>query len=640
MQPSRSWKGGCVRFAAGILIMLGSVGLLAQNTDKKTPPPPPKPAAPAKPPASARPPAPQRPPTPPPSRPSGGSSSSSGHSPSSGGGAHTGPTTSSPSHSGATASHTGPTTSHSGPAATGSTSGHRGPTANSPGVKHSGPTTGGANANGTKTPGAANAHRPDVGKAPSAGSGHAANSGPSARPAPRTTKQAQHVQLKNGSVLQKRPNGKVSDVHDAKRGMDVHHGINGSKRVIVERPDHTRIVAERGRPGYIQRGYTHNGHAYARRTYYYGGRSYNRYYRGYPYRGVYLNVYAPALYYPPAFYGWAYNPWYRPVVYPWGWVGNPWYGYYGYYFTPYTYYPSAAFWLTDYVISTSLAAAYQEQQEASQDAGPPPQASGGSPELTPAMKEMIANEVKNQLAVEKAEAQQNAQNQEPDPSSSGIAQLLSDKQTHVFVVGSSLDVVDASGNQCALSDGDVLNMAAPAAPDVDSVDLVVMASKGGRECPKSDTVTVALADLQDMQNHMRETIDQGLQELQAKQGTGGLPTAPPAADAPPVDAGIAKDAPPPDPNGAAEVNQEMADADQAEKEVTDEAQQETGPSTPPPDAPPPAQSPATITLGQSVDEVTAILGPPLTVIDLGAKKIYKYQDMKITFKDGKVSDVE
>jgi len=34
------------------------------------------------------------------------------------------------------------------------------------------------------------------------------------------------------------------------------------------------------------------------------------------------------------------------------------------------------------------------------------------------------------------------------------------------------------------------------------------------------------------------------------------------------------------------------------------------------------------------------LGAPLTVIDLGAKVIYKYSDMKITFTDGKVSGVE
>ena len=180
-------------------------------------------------------------------------------------------------------------------------------------------------------------------------------------------------------------------------------------------------------------------------------------------------------------------------------------------------------------------------------------------------------------------------------------------------------------------------------PSATSANLVVLSSKGGQECPKSATVTVALTDLQDMQNHMRETIDQGLQELQAKQGTGGLPAAPPSAKAAPVNAGIAKDAPPPDPNGAAVMNQQLADADQAEKEVIAQAQQENWrrrrllDSSPRPHRP---SGPATIALGQSMHEVTASLGAPLTVIDLGSKKIYKYKDMKITFKDGKVSDVE
>jgi hypothetical protein len=33
-------------------------------------------------------------------------------------------------------------------------------------------------------------------------------------------------------------------------------------------------------------------------------------------------------------------------------------------------------------------------------------------------------------------------------------------------------------------------------------------------------------------------------------------------------------------------------------------------------------------------------GKPDKVIDLGAKKIYVYKDLKITFMDGKVSDVQ
>jgi hypothetical protein len=443
--------------------------------------------------------------------------------------------------------------------------------------------------------------------------------------------------------VQTRANHKVSDVHDAKRGMDIHHSINGHTRVSVERPDHSRVVAERGRPGYVQRGYTHNGHDYAARTYYYNGRSYNRFYRGYSYRGEYLHVYAPGYYYAPGFYGWAYNPWYSPVYYSWGWAGNPWYGYYGYYFAPSPFYPSASLWLTDYIISSDLSAAYQEQQ--AQPEVPDQQASAGTPALSQATKDMIAAEVKSQLALENQEAQQNSQNQEPDPTSSGIARLLSDHSTHVFVVGAPLDVVDASSTECALSDGDVLNMVAPSAPDATSINLMVLSSKGNRECARSAQVTVALADLQDMQNHMRETIDQGLQELQTKQGQGGLPAAPPSVLAAPVSAGIAKEAPQQDPNGAVVVNQQLADASQAENEVVGQAQQQetagmsltSSPPTGPAAATP---RPTSISLGQSTDEVTAALGNPLTVVDLGPRKIYKYKDMKITFKDGKVSDVE
>lgn len=40
------------------------------------------------------------------------------------------------------------------------------------------------------------------------------------------------------------------------------------------------------------------------------------------------------------------------------------------------------------------------------------------------------------------------------------------------------------------------------------------------------------------------------------------------------------------------------------------------------------------------EEVTKVLGAPEKKIDLGAKKIYVYKDMKIVFVDGKVSDVQ
>jgi hypothetical protein len=56
---------------------------------------------------------------------------------------------------------------------------------------------------------------------------------------------------------------------------------------------------------------------------------------------------------------------------------------------------------------------------------------------------------------------------------------------------------------------------------------------------------------------------------------------------------------------------------------------------PTPDAPPPI-----IELGQTKDQVTAGFGPPLRLANLGAKTIFYYKDMKVTFTNGKVSNVE
>ena len=458
-------------------------------------------------------------------------------------------------------------------------------------------------------------------------------------PAPRGA--TEHVAA-SGSAVRTRPNGRVSDVHDARRGMDVHHGLAGGRRVSVERADHSRVFAERGRRGYVERPYSYRGHDFARRSYYYHGRAYDRYYRGYGYRGVYLNVYAPGFYYRPAFYGWAYNPWAVPIAYGWGWGGNPWYGYYGYYFTPYPVYPSAAFWLTDYLISQSLQAAYAAHQEAGEVAGDPPPA-GGPPVMTPEVKQMIADEVKNQIALENQEAQQNAQNQDVDPGSSGIARLLSDGHPHVFVAGGSVDVVDASsGQECAISDGDALQLTSAPAPDATAANLQVLSSKGGQECPKSSTVTVQLTDLQEMQNHMRENIDQGLQDLQAKQGSGGLPPVPPSAKSDPAPAQYAAVAPPPDPNVGSEIAQVDQQGEQAEKDVTAEAggggAAPVGSDVPAPAAAPAA--PASVELGQTTDQVQAALGTPTRVANLGAKTIYYYNGMKVTFNNGKVTDVQ
>ena len=58
-------------------------------------------------------------------------------------------------------------------------------------------------------------------------------------------------------------------------------------------------------------------------------------------------------------------------------------------------------------------------------------------------------------------------------------------------------------------------------------------------------------------------------------------------------------------------------------------------------APAPAdQTPKVLKLGMSEQEVKDSFGPPASIVELGAKVIYVYKDKKITFQNGKVSDVE
>ena len=135
-----------------------------------------------------------------------------------------------------------------------------------------------------------------------------------------------------------------------------------------------------------------------------------------------------------------------------------------------------------------------------------------------------------------------------------------------------------------------------------------------------------------MQNHMRETIDQGLGELQKKEGQDGIPAAPPEANAPPVQPMFAEIAPPPDPNVATELSQQSTDGNQAEQEALS---QTVGSANPAPVAPP-----KTLALGQTTAEVVAILGQPGTIADLGVKIIYFYPKAKVTFLNGKVSDIQ
>jgi hypothetical protein len=64
------------------------------------------------------------------------------------------------------------------------------------------------------------------------------------------------------------------------------------------------------------------------------------------------------------------------------------------------------------------------------------------------------------------------------------------------------------------------------------------------------------------------------------------------------------------------------------------------PIIPPPPPPPDDTPPPTVAIGQTPNQVVAILGQPIRKAKVGTKDIYSYKDLKVTFVNGKVKDIQ
>ena len=471
-----------------------------------------------------------------------------------------------------------PGTARPGTARPGTTQG--GARAGTAGRTGTGTAGGNANARGpagrTGTPSAANR----TGGAKAGGTGMAKTGN---RAAP-----GRQVSLKGGGTASIRPNGQIRSIN--RNGMHIEHGLNGSRRIESTR-NGARIVTTGRHSGYVQRAYvTRGGRSYVSRTTIVNGRAYTGVYRSYSYHGYCCYYgYHPAFYYGAGYYGWAYNPWAAPVYYGWGWGGAPWYGFYGAYFAPYPVYPSAAFWLTDYLIAANLQAAYAAQAAANAgansgggdatDAAAQPQGgagtdasagNSGSVALSPEVKAAIAEEVKAQLAAEQAAAKPASAGGDQQATQASAAQASEevppalDPARRTFVVASDLAVV-GDGQECQLTSGDVITRISDTPDDDRKVTVSVSASKK-TDCAPGKQVAVAVDDLEEMHNHFQEQLDNGMKDLASKQGTGGLPKAPDTST-------VASDVPPPPPDASAEktLQDQQAAADQTEAQVVKEA---------------------------------------------------------------------
>jgi hypothetical protein len=548
----------------GVLLLCLAVPALAWGQQKPSKAPAPKaPAAHASAPSHAA--APQH------SAPASHQGAPSGHTASAG---HTAPTghtaTAAGGHANTagrpgTAGHTTATgrtaaTGNAGTAGRSAASGHPAATAH---TSPTGRTAGGTNA---KPAGGMNANKGAAGRGPAGATAKAPHTPP-----------GRQVSLKGGGSAHIRPNGQIRSVN--RNGMHIDRGVHGERRVVSTR-NGVRVVSAGRRGGYVQRAYvTRGGRSYYSRTYYYHGGYRAGVYRGYNYGGHPYYGYYPAYYYHPAYYGWAYNPWPAPVAYGWGWGGAPWYGYYGGYFEPYPVYPSAAFWLTDYLVAASLRAAYEAQAASAEgllhsDAGdgtlvasllPLAAAGAETAKLSPEVKKELAEEVKVLLAAEQAESGKGKSTSEGQPAASkDEAPPALDPNFRSFVVSSDLTLV-VDGNECALSDGDVITRTTETPDDDQNVNVKVVSSKKS-DCEVGAEGSLAVDDLQEMYNHFREQLKDGMGELAKKQGTGGLPKAPDTTT-------TAGDVPPPEPDKTAEkaLKEQQSAADQTESEVKQEA---------------------------------------------------------------------
>jgi hypothetical protein len=419
--------------------------------------------------------------------------------------------------------------------------------------------------------------------------------------------------------------GRVVEVRTA-NGAVIHHGPEGFRTVEVVRPGGRTVVVNNFGGGYVQRTVVISNRSYVQRTYVVNGIVTTRVYRPWVFRpGLVVNIYAPVHYYRPGLYVWAYNPWARPVYYSsWGWVGTPWFGFYAGYFAPAPYYPGPAYWLTDYLIAASLQDAYQQRlaaDAAAMQAG----YYNGQPGLTPEVKEAIAEEVNRQLRQEQAEAQMANAGVDSNPFAGG---------PHVYVADSTVEAMGGYGS-CLITAGDVVELRGMPPMDATAAPVFIRAGKRGG-CAPGSTVTVAIQDLAEMQNHMRELVDRGLADLQRRQGQSGLPPMPAEAAAPPTPVSWASQVKP-DAGVQNEIQQASNEATRAEQETVNSTVEGAPPSGNPE---PVAGASANIGIGATIDDVVAAWGLPLRTADLGGKKIYIYQNVKVIFQDGKVVDVQ
>jgi hypothetical protein len=290
-------------------------------------------------------------------------------------------------------------------------------------------------------------------------------------------------------VVEYNPNGaRAREVRGANR---IEYGQNGARSVY--RGNVHRYDERRGMVG---------NRSVITRTYFRGGRTFERHYESYVWGGRMYYAYHPAWRYQPYFYNYCgHYRWGHPLPYAWGWYDRPWYHHYRYYYRPYSSYDSGLQWLIDWIFAMELEAQY-EQDVAYAGGGVvyDDDSSYSGYDVSDADKQQLENQAQADVDAEANGTEISVENTLQDVG-------------HVYVVSDDIDAtILGTDSECSLTSGDLIRLDAPASDADPAVQMVVVTAKRD-SCKANARVLVSKEDLQSMENDFAEQVSDGMDQI-------------------------------------------------------------------------------------------------------------------------------
>src|SRR4029077_5143974 len=134
----------------------------------------------------------------------------------------------------------------------------------------------------------------------------------------------------------------------------------------------------------------------------------------------------------------------------------------------------------------------------------PPKENSGP--LSPEAKKPIAEEVKAELAAEQAASATT----QPTSLSQNQTPPALDPSHRVFVVAGNLAASSDTGQECALTSGDIITRVTDT-PNKDQKVTVLITTSKKTDCATGLLLAVPVQELQEMHIHFRERFDSGLE---------------------------------------------------------------------------------------------------------------------------------